>query len=84
MLADELARFTEKRGGDDELVQKVLNGKGPRERAAELIAGTTLFEVDARKKIAAAGIDGINSSKDPLIQLARLLEPEYRALRETY
>lgn len=55
VLADELSRFMEKRGGDDELVQKVLNGKGPRERASELIAGTTLFEVDARKKLAAAG-----------------------------
>ena len=82
MLADELSRFMEKRGGDDELVQKVLNGKGPRERAAELVAGTTLFEVDARKKLAASGLDGIAASKDPLIQLARMLEPEYRALRE--
>ncbi len=82
MLADELSRFMEKRGGDDELVQKALNGKGPRERAAELVAGTTLFEVDARKKLAASGLDGIVASKDPLIQLARLLEPEYRALRE--
>jgi Peptidase S46 len=82
MLADELSRFIEKRGGDDELVQKVLNGKGPRERAAELIAGTTLFEVDARKKLAASGLDGIVASKDALIQLARTLEPEYRALRE--
>ncbi len=82
VLADELSRFMEKRGGDDELVQKVLAGKGPRERAAELIEGTTLFDVDARKKLAAAGLEGIASSKDPLIQLARLLEPEYRALRE--
>ncbi len=81
-LADELSRFAEKRGGDDELVQQVLAGEGPRERAAALIAGTTLFEVDARKKLAAAGTEGIAASKDPLIQLARILEPEYRALRE--
>jgi hypothetical protein len=82
MLADELSRFIEKRGGDDELVQKVLGGKGPRELAARLVEGTTLFEVDARKKLAASGLDGIAASKDPLIQLARTLEPEYRALRE--
>lgn len=82
LLADELSRFVEKRGGDDELVQKVLNRKGPRERAAELIEGTTLFEVDARKKLAAAGSSGIVASLDPMIQLARMLEPEYRALRE--
>jgi len=82
MLADELSRFMEKRGGDDELVQKVLGGRGPRELAAILVEGTTLFEVDARKKLAASGLDGIAASKDPLIQLARTLEPEYRALRE--
>ena len=82
MLADELSRFMEKRGGDDELVQKVLGGKGPRELAAQLVEGTTLFEVDARKKLVASGLDGIAASKDPLIQLARTLEPEYRALRE--
>jgi hypothetical protein len=81
-LADELARFAEKRGGDDPLVQQVLAGKGPRERASELIAGTTLFSVDSRKKLAAAGPAGIANSTDPLIQLARMLEPEYRALRE--
>jgi Peptidase S46 len=81
-LADEIARFLEKRGGDDELVQKVLAGKGPRQRANELISGTTLFEVGARKKLAASGQEGIAASKDPLIQLARILEPEYRQLRE--
>lgn len=67
-MADELSRFAEKRGGDDELVRRILAGEGPRERAAALIAGTTLFEVDARKKLAAAGTEGIAASKDPLVQ----------------
>ncbi len=80
-LADELARFTETRGGGDELVQRVLAGKGPRERAAELIAGTQLFSVEARKQLAAAKLKGIEESQDALIQLAKILEPEYRALR---
>lgn len=80
-LADELARFMETRGGEDDLVQRALNGKGPRERAAELIAGTKLFDVEARKQIAAAKSQGIDESQDPLIQLAKLLEPEYRELR---
>ncbi len=81
-LADELSRFIETRGGSDALVTRVLAGKGPRERAAELIAGTALFDVDARKKLAADGVAGIESSTDPLIQLARTLNEEYRALRE--
>lgn len=81
-LADEIARFMEKRGGDDELVKKVLAGKAPRERATELIAGTKLFDVDARKQIAKGGPEGIKSSSDPMIQLASALESEYRQLRD--
>ena len=37
-LATELAMFVERRGGDDPLVVKMLGGKSPRERAAELIS----------------------------------------------
>jgi hypothetical protein len=80
-LADELARFSETRGGSDPLVQKVFDGKGPRERAAELISSTTLFDVAARKKLAEGGLAAIEASKDPLIQLAWTLDEEYRVLR---
>ncbi len=65
LLADELARFMEDRGGDDPLVLAVLNGKGPRDRAAEIIAKTTLFDVAERKKIAAGGVPAITDSTDP-------------------
>ncbi len=81
-LADELSRFIETRGGDDELVKQVLAGKGPRERAAELIAGTKLFTVEARRQLASAGAAGIAASQDPLIALAKTLETEYRQLRQ--
>ncbi|MCA9128387.1 MAG: S46 family peptidase [Planctomycetales bacterium] len=81
-LADELARLVETRGGNDPLVIKVLAGKGPRERATELIAGTKLFEVESRKALAQAGQTGIANSDDALIQLAVTLENEYRAIRE--
>ncbi len=81
-LADELARFVEIRGGSDPLVAEVLSGKGPRARASELIEGTSLFDVEARKKLAKQGISGIRSSDDPLIQLAVTLNAEYRELRE--
>jgi len=80
-LADELGRLAEQRGGDSELVQKVLAAKSPRDRAAELIAGTKLFEVAERKTLAQGGASAISASRDPLIQLAVLMEPEYRRLR---
>ncbi len=80
-LADSLARFTELRGGDDDLVTQVLAGKSPRERAAELIANTKLADVEERKRLAAVGVPGIEHSDDAMIQLARLMDAEYRALR---
>ncbi len=80
-LADELARFVELRGGDDSLVRKVLDGKSPRERAAELVEGTELADVAVRERYLEGDLEAIESSDDPLIQLARLLEPEYRRIR---
>jgi hypothetical protein len=81
-LADSLAYFVERRGGDDPLVQEVLAGKSPQERAAELIGGSSLSDVAFRKQLAAGGISAVAASSDPLIRLARLMEPEYRRLRE--
>lgn len=82
VLADQLARFVEQRGGDHQLVNEVLEGKSPRERASELIRGTALMDVAARRKLAEGGLDAVNRSNDPLIQLAKTLEAEYRRLRE--
>lgn len=81
-LADEIARLVEKRGGDDPLVSSVLNGNAPSERAAEIIAGTKLADPDARRALANAGLKGIRESKDPMIQLARLMENELRVYRK--
>ena len=81
-LADSLAVLAERRGGDDPLVQQVLDGKGPQARAAELIDGTRLADVAVRRRLAAGGQEAINASDDPLIRLARLMEPETRRLRK--
>lgn len=81
-LADELARLAEDRGGNDPLVLAALAGKSPRQRAAELVAQTKLIDVAERKKLAAAGTQGISDSKDPLILLAKAMESEYRKAHE--
>lgn len=83
-LADDIARFMEIRGGNDELVQRVLAGMSPRVRAAELVAGTQLFDVERRKELAQLDAEQLASSDDSLIQLALLLEPEYRELRRIH
>jgi peptidase S46-like protein len=81
-LADSMALFVERRGGDDELVAKVLAGKSPETRAAQLIDGTQLVDVDFRKQLVEGGRKAIESSDDPLIRLARFMEPEARRLRQ--
>lgn len=81
LLADSISRTLELRGFDDPVCQQILDGKNPADRAAELIRGTTLKDVAVRKKIAEGGIEAINSSSDPLIQLARDVNPEIRRLR---
>ncbi|QDT13199.1 S46 family peptidase [Planctomycetes bacterium K23_9] len=81
-LADELARLIELRGAEDELVGKVMAGKGPRDRAAELLAGSKLDLVPERQKLIDGGMDAINSSDDTLIGLAKILQEEYRRIRE--
>ena len=81
-LTDGLSYLAEKFGGDHPLVVKVLAGKGPADRAAELLNGTKLKDVAERKKIAGGGLAAIKESQDPLIQLAKLVDPESRAVRK--
>lgn len=80
-LADSLGFYMEQIGADDELLKKVLAGKSPRDRAAELILGTKLKDVDVRRKLAEGGIKAIEASKDPMIQLARLVDGPSRDVR---
>jgi peptidase S46-like protein len=83
-LADSLGLMTEMLGADNELVRKYLAGKSPRERAAELIRGTSLKDVAVRKQLAEGGLTAIQASKDPLIQLALLVDPESRQIRQQF
>jgi len=66
------------------LVKQVMEGKTPEARAAELIDGTKLASVDYRKELAKGGIKAIESSTDPMIKLARLIDPLARELRSRY
>jgi len=81
-LADSLSLFVERRGGDHPLVKEVLDGRSPQARAAELVAGTELVEIAVRRRLAEGGQAAIDASTDPLIQLAKLMEPEARRVRK--
>ena len=71
-------------GGNDPLVQRALDGKAPRERAAELVNGSKLTDIAERKRLAEGGKSAIESSNDPLIKFAQLLDAESRKLRKRF
>ena len=71
-------------GANHPLVQKVLNGKTPEARAADLIDGSKLKDVEVRKQLAKGGRAAIEASDDPMIQLARSIDKESRIARKRY
>ena len=83
-LADSLGFMVELLGADHPLVKQVLNGKTPEARAGELIDGTKLKDVDYRKQLAAGGANAIESSTDPMIVVARMIDAKARELRKRY
>jgi hypothetical protein len=84
LLADSLSMLAEMKGLNDPLVQKILAGNSPRERAAQLVDATKLKSVELRKKLAEAGPEAIRESHDPMMELALLVDPQARSLRKTY
>jgi len=83
-LANSLEFMQSVYGATNPLVQTVLKGKTPEARAAELIDGTKLKDVEFRKQLAAAGQKAIAESTDPMIGLARSIDKEARAARKRY
>ncbi|MFL6332435.1 MAG: S46 family peptidase [Pyrinomonadaceae bacterium] len=83
-LAASLALLRDTLGANDALVKKVLQGKTPEARAAELLAGTKLMDVAYRKELAAGGKKAVDASNDSLIVLARDLDAEARQYRQRY
>jgi hypothetical protein len=82
-LTDGLTFLANELGYDNPLVQKVLAGKSPSERAYELVAGTKVRDVKQRKKLYKGGKEAIDAAKDPMIELARLVDAESRKVRKT-
>jgi DNA-directed RNA polymerase subunit F len=83
-MTDGLARFMELAGADDPLVVKVLDGKSPRERAAQVVRETKLKDVAVRKKLAEGGPRAVQASNDAMLALVRMIDPDARAVRDTY
>ena len=83
-LTQTMQRCAERLGSDDPTVVGMLGGKSPRARAEELVKGCTLRDPAVRKTLAADGSKGVMASKDPMILLAKMLDPESRSLRKRF
>ena len=83
-LTDSLEFMVELLGANNAMVKRVLDGKTPETRASELINGSKLKDSAYRKELAAGGMKAIESSTDPMIMLARLVDEEARQLRKRY
>lgn len=83
-LADSLSLLVETLGADQPLVEKVLAGKSPQQRAELLVAGTRLDDVQYRHQLADGGRLAIEKSEDPMVRLARLIDPRARDVRKEF
>jgi nicotinamide mononucleotide adenylyltransferase len=83
-LTDSLTDFAEKFGANDPVVKQVLNGKSPRARAVELVSGTKLKDVAVRKKLYAGDAAGLQAARDPMLEVARLIDKPAREARKIH
>lgn len=83
-LTDSLTDLANAFGANDSRVKMVLAGKSPIERATELVGGTQLKDVAIRKKLYAGGKAAIESAHDPMIGLARSVDPIGREARKAH
>jgi len=78
----EIARMTsalgaaqEELGSDDSWVKAVLNGQSPKDAATSLINGTKLADPALRKSLVDGGQSAVDASTDPMIVMARRIDP---------
>jgi hypothetical protein len=75
-----LTKLREVLGADHPFVKKVLGKKSPAELAAELTK-SKLYDPAVRQQLWQGGHDAVMASDDPMIQLAKLVDPDARKLR---
>jgi hypothetical protein len=81
-LADSFTWMVRQWGYSHPIVKEVLADKSPHERAAELVLGTKLKDVAFRKRLYASTASEVKAVNDPMIELARLIDDEARAVRK--
>jgi hypothetical protein len=83
-LTDSLTDFATAFGADNPLVKKVLTGKSPHARAVELVTGTKLKDATVRKDLYRKDAAALQAARDPMIDLARMIDAQARETRKIY
>ncbi|HUQ93237.1 MAG TPA: S46 family peptidase [Bryobacteraceae bacterium] len=83
-LTFSLTKLREVFSPDDPMIRNIFGKRSPREVATEAIQSTKLGDVAVRKTLLEGGSKAVESSTDPMIALARLVDPYARAIRKKY
>jgi hypothetical protein len=83
-LSFSLSAMRDALGAHDPFVKLVLGTKSPSDRAAELVDNTSLAKAETRTRLIEGGPAAINGSNDPMIVLARAVDPHWRAIQKLH
>jgi len=83
-LGFSLDKLREWLGPDDPVVRAVLGNDSPDTLAARLVDGTRLADAGYRRELWEGGVAAVDASDDPMVALARLVEPYALELRRLY
>ena len=81
-LTDSLTELVVRYGVNDPVVQDLLQGKSPHDRAYQLISGTRLKNVQFRRELYQGGLPAVNESADPMIKFAKATDETARRARQ--
>ena len=83
-LSFSLERMREWLGPDAPIVRRLLSKDSPDALARRVISGTKLADPQERMRLWTGGMQVVEASQDPMIELARLVDPAAREIRKKY
>ena len=81
-LADEWTEAGDALGPEHPFVKAVLGGKTPVEAASAVVGGTRLDDPEVRRALVKGGRKAVEATPDPMIVLARKIDPAKREIRK--
>ena len=81
-LSYSLERMREWLGPDDPVVRRLLAAESPDSLARKLVMGSKLADPDERMRLWKGGTTAVSASRDAMIELARSVDADARALRK--